>query len=328
MPVTATKTKLMVGIFVLLGFSIVVVAMLWLGFYTQIEKGEFYVAYFDESVQGLNKDSPVKYRGVSVGRVDSVGVAPDSTLIQVILKIETGLKLDENIVAQIKSVGITGIMFVELDKKIKGEPNLSPAISFPSKHPVVATKPSEIQRLFDSLDEALNQIKSMDFKDVSDKMKLALDNINQTIDDAQIKQISVEVRSALQKIEKGVDSARKIGSSFNRFAKNADDTVVNMNNTVLRIDRIVAENEAAFEKAIEDLGASVESANLFLEKGTQLATDSNERFSILQRHLLTSLKSIEQASENLNRLVDLISDRPSRLIFGEPPPERQVEPDR
>lgn len=322
------KTKLTVGIFVIIGFSIAAVAMLWLGFYTQIEKGEFYTAYFDESVQGLNKDSPVKYRGVSVGRVKSVGVAPDSTLVQVILKIETGLKLDENIVAQIKSVGITGIMFVELDRTIKGEANLSPAISFPSKYPVVATKPSEIQKLFSSLDEALNQIKTLNFKDVSDKMKLALDNINQTVDDAQIKQISLEIRLTLKKIENAMDSAKKIGSSFNTFAKNADETVVNMNNTVLRIDRIVAENEAAFKKAIDDLGTSSEKANLFLEKGTKLVTDSNDRFSLLQRHLLISLKSIEEASANLNRLVDLISDRPSRLIFGEPPPERQVEPDR
>ncbi|MFC1811848.1 MlaD family protein [Thermodesulfobacteriota bacterium] len=322
------KTKLTVGIFVIIGFSIAAVAVLWLGFYTQIAKGQFYTAYFDESVQGLNKDSPVKYRGVSVGRVDSVGVAPDSTLVQAILKIETGLKLDENIVAQIKSVGITGIMFVELDRKIKGEPNLSPAIGFPSKYPVVATKPSEIQQLFSHLNEALNQIKTLNFKDVSDKMQLALDNINQTIDDAQIKQISSEVRSTLMKIEKAMDSAKRIGSSFNTFAKNADDTVLNMNNTVLRIDRIVAENEAVFKKAIDDLGTSVENANLFLEKGTKLVTDSNDRFSTLQRHLLISLKSIEQASENLNRLVDLISDRPSRLIFGEPPPERKVEPNR
>ena len=86
------KTKLTVGIFVIIGFSIAAVALLWFGFYTQIKKGQFYIAYFDESIQGLNKDSPVKYRGVSVGRVDSVGVAPDSTLIQVILKIETGFK--------------------------------------------------------------------------------------------------------------------------------------------------------------------------------------------------------------------------------------------
>jgi hypothetical protein len=71
------------------------------------------VTYFDESVQGLDKDSPVKYRGVSIGRVENINVAPDAALIQVVLKIESGLESGiDDIVARLKSVGITGIMFV------------------------------------------------------------------------------------------------------------------------------------------------------------------------------------------------------------------------
>ena len=42
----------------------------------------------------------MKYRGVFVGRVDHIGVAPDSKLIKVVLKIESGQTLDSNIVAQ------------------------------------------------------------------------------------------------------------------------------------------------------------------------------------------------------------------------------------
>jgi hypothetical protein len=45
-------------------------------------KGQFYVTYFDESIQGLVIDSPVKYRGVFIGRVDGISVAPDSKLIK------------------------------------------------------------------------------------------------------------------------------------------------------------------------------------------------------------------------------------------------------
>ena len=81
------KTKLMVGIFVLLGFALATGSIIWLGMSNYFEKGLYYVAYFDESVQGLDKDSPVKYRGVSIGRVESINVAPDETLIQVVMKI-------------------------------------------------------------------------------------------------------------------------------------------------------------------------------------------------------------------------------------------------
>jgi len=110
------KTKLMVGIFVIMGFTIATAAIIWLGMSSYFDKGLRYVAYFDESVQGLDKDSPVKYRGVPIGRVESIKVAPDATLIEVVMKIEEGLKPEEHrgdVVAQLKSIGITGIMFVE-----------------------------------------------------------------------------------------------------------------------------------------------------------------------------------------------------------------------
>lgn len=107
------KTKFTVGLFVASGIGIGLLVIVWLGMSRFFEKGQHYAAYFNESVQGLQIDSPVKFRGVSIGRVDSIGVAPDSKLIQVILKIESGQTMDSRIVAQLKSVGITGSKFVE-----------------------------------------------------------------------------------------------------------------------------------------------------------------------------------------------------------------------
>jgi len=51
-------------------------------------KGFLYATYFDESVQGLQVDSAIKYRGVEIGKVQSIGVAPDYRLIEVIMKID------------------------------------------------------------------------------------------------------------------------------------------------------------------------------------------------------------------------------------------------
>ena len=67
-PFEVVEIKL--GRFVTLGIVIIVVAIIWVGATKYFEKGDRYVAYFDESVQGLQKDSIVKYRGVDVGRVD------------------------------------------------------------------------------------------------------------------------------------------------------------------------------------------------------------------------------------------------------------------
>ena len=114
---TSEKTKFIVGLFLVGGTGIILLAVIWLGTSRYLEEGQYYVTYFNESVQGLDKDSPVKYRGVSIGRVLKITVAPDSKLIKVILKIESRQPLGSNLVAQLKLVGITGSLFVELDQK-------------------------------------------------------------------------------------------------------------------------------------------------------------------------------------------------------------------
>ena len=145
------RTKFTLGLFVISGIAMIFSAVIWLGMSRYLKKGQLYTTYFNESVQGLDVDSPVKYRGVSVGRVERISVAPDGNLIQVVLKIESHQRLDRNIVAQMKSVGITGSMVIELDRKKKGDPNFSPPLNFPSKYPIVASKPSNIHKMFDFL---------------------------------------------------------------------------------------------------------------------------------------------------------------------------------
>ena len=201
------KTKFAVGLFVASGIGITLMAIIWLGMSRYLEKGEFYAVYFDESVQGLSKDSPVKYRGVSVGRVESIKVAPDAKLIQVLLKLESDQVLDGSIVAQLKDVGITGSMFVELDRKNANEPDRSPSITFPSEYQIVASKPSEFSQLLRGLDDVLNHIKTVDLKGISDKLKLTFDNINLMIADAEVPAVSAKVRESLGNIDRMIVDA-------------------------------------------------------------------------------------------------------------------------
>ena len=78
------RTKFALGLFVTCGIGIACFAIIGLGVSKFFEKGRYYATYFNESVQGLDVDSPVKYRGVSIGRVEGITVAPDAKLIQVV----------------------------------------------------------------------------------------------------------------------------------------------------------------------------------------------------------------------------------------------------
>src|SRR5690242_4035924 len=76
-----------VGSFVTMGTLAAVAMVLWLGVSKYLRSGVKYVTYFNESVQGLQVDSAVKYRGVEVGNVEKIRVAPDNKLIEVLIKV-------------------------------------------------------------------------------------------------------------------------------------------------------------------------------------------------------------------------------------------------
>ena len=354
------KAKFAVGLFVACGIGITLVAIIWLGMSRFLEKGRFYVSYFNESVQGLQKDSPVKYRGVSVGRVKNIGVAPDSKLIQVVLELESDQAPGSDIVAQLKDVGITGSMFVELDLKKKGEPDRSPRISFPSEYPVVASKPSEISELLKGIDDVLKQIGSLDLKGISEKVKRALDSANQMIVDVDAKGISSRLMSSLERIDHILDREKwdrilasigeagrslntlmreaeksigqmentfgEAGLSLNTLMQKAEKSIGQMESTLAEVEGIIKENRQPVRGAVEDLEKAMENANIFLEKGASLASGTDDSLAYLRRYLLVVAQNLEKTTENLNRLIELVADQPSQLLFGEAPVPRKVEP--
>jgi phospholipid/cholesterol/gamma-HCH transport system substrate-binding protein len=323
------KTKFIVGLFLVCGIGIALLAFIWLGMSRYFEKGRYYVTYFNESVQGLDKDSPVKYRGVSVGRVHSIIVAPDSKLVKVVLKIETGMVLDTNIIAQLKSVGITGSVFVELDQKLKDEPDRSPPLSFPSEYPIVASKPSELGEILRGIDDILKNIKAVDLEGISAKIKSSLDTIETTVQEANVKGISRKAESSLDQLnrilngpqwDKMLASTQETIQAANEFFVKGNATLTHAENAFAQARGIIADNEHTIREALENV-------NKVIEKTASLATGTDEAFSHLRQNLLVSAQNLERASENLNRFLEVLADQPSQLILGEPRPRRDMDPE-
>jgi phospholipid/cholesterol/gamma-HCH transport system substrate-binding protein len=328
------RTKFALGLFVTCGFGMIFLAIIWLGMSRYFKNGRYYATYFNESVQGLDVDSPVKYRGVAIGRVERIVVAPDAKLIQVVLKIEPDQKLDDKIVAQLKSVGITGSMFIELDRKTNGAPNLSPSLSFPSEYPIVASKPSNISKMLHSIDDALNQIRGMDLEKISEKVQLTLNSIEQVMADTNVKTIS-------EKIEKSIDraghiledkrwdsimaSADEAGQSLNDIMDKTSNSMNHVEKTILRLEGITKQKEQSIKTAIEDFRQSMENANTLLKKGNFLTDKTDDSISQLRGQFLIIAQNLERASENLNRLIEIVADQPSQVVFGRPPAPRKVD---
>ncbi len=286
------KAKFFVGIFMAGGISLAVVAIIWLGMNHFLEKGQFYAVYFGESVQGLKPDSPVKYRGVAIGHIERISLAPDSRLIEVILNIESDIKLEENMVAQQKAVGITGSKFIELDLMNDSMEASFPNLKFPTEYLVLASRPSNISELFRGIDDIVQKLNTLDIVGISDRLKTTLDHLSQTLNDIDARGISNDIKTSLANINEGFDPAR--------WGK-------------LTI---------GLEKNVNALEKTIYSTNNLMEKASGLVDMAGVDFSNLSRHLTVIGQNLEKTSGNLDNLLEQLSDHPSQLLFGDPPPGR------
>ena len=107
------STNLFIGLFVILGVVLGVVAIIWVGATSYFQKGDTYISYFDESVQGLQVDSSVKFRGVEVGRVEAIKLTPGDRA-KIVLRLEPDLKLRDDAIASIRTKGIIGDKYIKL----------------------------------------------------------------------------------------------------------------------------------------------------------------------------------------------------------------------
>ena len=73
-----------VGLFVVILSAALIGLGLWIGADISPKDYRRYDAFFNESVSGLNANAPVKYRGVTVGRVSHIQLSPDNPQLRLI----------------------------------------------------------------------------------------------------------------------------------------------------------------------------------------------------------------------------------------------------
>ena len=294
------------GLFVTVGVILGVAAIIWVGASKYFEKGDRYVTYFNESVQGLQQDSAVKYRGVDVGRVEGIRVAPDNRLIEVVMKIRLKEEVEKNNVAYLRVVGITGIVFIELDRRNPEEPDLSPRIDFASEYPIIPSKPSQLRQIFSGIDEIVEKIKQVDLEGLSNS-------------------ITHSAKAAEDLLA---------GPRTQKVLANLESISVNLDQTMARVEMITAEGN--LEGIVgETRAALVEARSLIAVTRDELkalrlaetAEKTNRIVDTLSRTSRTTARDLQIMSDNmkrstetLERLVERLESNPSDLLFSKPPP--------
>jgi len=303
------SSKFLIGLFVIMAFLIVAGVIIWISAARILMKGSLYTVYFDESVQGLQVDSAIKYRGVEIGKVERIDVAPDFRLIEVIMKIDLEGDLENRTIASLKTAGITGIVFIELDQIQPGERAKSPQLSFKSAYPVIPSRRSDISRILSDTGAVIQNVRSIDFQSISDQLK-----------------------KTSQAIEKFVES-KKLGNIMTNLestSANLDQTIAKINKTVSegKVDRAMNETIKTLAEARQMVGqarSEIEALKLKdkADRADALLTDLDKKTRMMTVQLQDTSENLRVTSENLQKLSESLNRDPSELIFSKPAPPRK-----
>ncbi len=299
------QTYFTVGLFVIIGVVLGAAAIVWVSTTKYFKKGASFVTYFDESVQGLQVDSIVKYRGVDVGRVEKIGVAPDYRLIEVVMKIDFKGDVMRETVAKLQMAGITGIVFVDLDRRIQGDATPSPKITFPTQYPVIPSHPSDIQQISSGVNEIVGRIKKVDFQAISD-----------------------EVLSTTKAMQSVIG-----GAAAKKMVANLESITTRLSNTTARIDKVV--EAGAIEAIIMEAQGAIKDARGLMarlkaeidavdvsetaRRTNALLENAAKKTNAVSIEAQVTLENLRNASETLDGLLNRLKADPSEIIFSSPP---------
>ena len=107
-----SRVNIAVGIFVILGIVALAYLSISLGQISFLGAGGYNVTADFPSVGGLKAGSSVEIAGVEIGRVQSIGLADYQA--RVTLRVQEGIKLQEDSIASIKTKGLIGEKYVRI----------------------------------------------------------------------------------------------------------------------------------------------------------------------------------------------------------------------
>ena len=297
----------LVGAFVLVLGSALIAGTLWLasggGFQ---KKYDPYLALVGESVAGLNLNAPVKYRGVDVGKVRDIRLDPKNPeQVRLIFAIERGTPIKEDTVAVLKTQGLTGIAYVELDGGSLASPVLHAVV--PEEYPVIRTKPSLSARLENVLTTVLAKLDST--SDNVNKLFSAenLAALKSTL--ADLSTIAGTLAARKDSIDTGIAGASRTFQSSARLSAQLEAQLGPMIERVGRSADAVQKMGDEVAKASESAGKSANSVGGDIKQFTANALPELQRL----------MGELSVLASSLRRLVDETERNPRGFLFGRKP---------
>lgn len=280
-----------VGIFVLVLSAALVGGVLWLSSGKTFRASyDVYQTYMQDSVSGLNVNAPVRYRGVEVGHVQEIRLAPGNVeQVQLTLAIEQGVPVKVDTVAILKAQGLTGIAYVELTGGGRDSPPLKARAG--ERYPVIGSGPSLMTRLDTAVTALLTNLNR------------AAENLNAVLDESNRRAL----RSTLADLAVLSHTLAARSSTIDAGLADAAHT---LRNTARASDEL-PQLAKRIERMADELASAGASASSTLDSAQQFSATT-----LPEVHQL--VLELRELTASLRRVSEQLEEDPSVLLRGKP----------
>jgi ABC-type transporter Mla subunit MlaD len=320
---------LRVGGFVIVGVVAILGIVLLLSGHT-LEKGTSYETYFQESVEGLDVGTPVKYRGVTIGKITEIGLvsaeysppSPDSLSDKVWRQVVVRFEINRRKLGEVPDVyravelglrvqsvprGITGVSYLELGFVSPADYPAQPVPWTPDT-PVIPSRPSTFSQVQDALVHALSGLNKLDLSGVVANLNNLLGSLNQEIEKgdahAAIGNANLLLQTLNDQIRKADLPATAAGIRNLSNGQQTQQLIAQLNTTTANLAKATA--------ALPQLVAASRST----------VGHADEATADLQQQMAPILQNLASTTQNLRDLTATLSRNPGAVLAPAPPKDQ------
>lgn len=326
----------LIGVFVLGAAALVVIGLLTWSSGVFAPARDRYVLFFSGSVKGLDIGAPVLIRGVRVGAVTDIQVQiePDPAQlfsVPVFIQIEperftfaaiTREELQELVLRE----GLEDSIKPLVDAGLRGQLTLQSVVTgrlavqleyFPDR-PAVFRGPGmegeieEIPTITTPLQDIQQTLEDIDIKAIAEKVTSAVDAAERLLN-------SPELASSIKSLDQTLKSVDALAQ---QLTKESEVVSNNLETTLKQGDKTLVEAERMFEQgtvtlreartAIEKIEGTLANADQALDNVTLVLSDD----SAVMYQLSEALQEMRAAAQSMRELADSVERRPESLLRG------------
>ena len=310
---SAPTNQWKLGLFVVTGVTVGLLALGFLAGRALQKQSVRYTSYFDEAVTGLNTGSPVSYRGVTIGNVSDINIAPDRRHVEISYDLgvddlsrlglasdqglRTKISVPRDLRVQVGSSGVTGTKYLQLDF-FRDQTHPRPKLPFAVSANYIPATPSTFKSLESSVMQAADQIPLL-----AKQLDSILTQVNGIVTEVRTQKLAENAAGTLSSASALISLLHEKldGVSVDELSSETHAMLTRANRTLAKADELL--DRANSE---EGLMRSVERASDAVGDVAVNANDAVVDVATTMRELRATIDSVRLLAEALERDSDML----------------------